>query len=311
MSIYKQILATASVFAMTAALVITPSAVAQNNSVAGLVTTTSNTNGYSFCSSAINGFVVNDINGSIKTTTDSTLRNFYVIRNADKTNDSCTNGFVKTNYLPVFNNHTTTFDLDTDGAPTNVKLTNTNPSSYSVTCSGTDTVVTITDAERDNLTLSQVVKADDFNYPLNGTTGNNNELKVTFSRKDSTVKTVNVVDIYVAEGAVSGNAGQFRTDAEGKSIAVVTSTTTEDATPKVIKLAGISIASPSCDPALNVSSSSSMTSSSSMMSSSSAKSSMMSSSSAVAGTTTTTTTTVTTDTMSIGKGSTVRTGGAN
>ena len=303
MSIYKQIFATASVFAMTAALVITPSASAQN-SVAGAVTTTSNTNGYSFCSAAMNGYVVNDINGSIKTTSDATLRNFYVIRNADKTNDSCTNGFVKTNYLPVFANHTTTFDLDTNGAPVNVKVSNTNPSSYTVTCSGTDTVLTVTDAERDLLTLNQTVKADDFN--VTSTNGNNNELKVTFSRKDSTVKTVNVADIYITEGSVSGNAGQFRTDAYGTSIAVVTSATTLDATAKVVKLAGISIASPNCDSTLNVAPSS-MTSSS-MMSSSMTSSSMMSSSSKAA---TTTTTTTTTEVVTTGKGSTVRTGGAN
>jgi hypothetical protein len=291
MSIYKQIFATAGLFAMTAGLVVTPSASAE--SYAGTITTNTTNNGYSYCSAADGSGFVTDLGGSIKKTSDASIRNFYVIANGNKVNDTCPAAFVKTNYITVADNHSTSFDLDANGAPTNVKISNTNPSSYTVACSGTDTVLTINDAERDALTLNQVVKADDFN--VTSSTNADGSLKVTFARKDSTVTTTNTSDVYVNEAAVSGIAGQFRKDAEGNMVAVSTSAVTEDATAKVVKLAGVTVKSPKCDDTLYTASSSSsvVSSSSSMVSSSS----VVSSSAAAT-------------TVSTGKGSTVRTGGA-
>lgn len=241
----KKILITATITVIIIlGLIITPSTKA--------VIDQSNTNNYSFCSSATNGYVT-DLNGSLKTTSDPNLVNFYVIRNSDKTNDTCTNGFVKTNFLPTFNKHDTIFDLDNDGSPINVKISNTNASSYSINCSNDGkTIVSMQDPENDLLSLSQVVNAN--NFDVSSTKTSTNGLTITFAPKNTNLNTTDSIDIYVTEETLSGNAGQFRIDSNGNYYAYKTSDAIEDTSAKIIKLPGVQIKSPTCQANTSISS---------------------------------------------------------
>jgi hypothetical protein len=208
-------------------------------------------NYYSFCSSMGNNYIasyVTDINGSIKKTTDDSIRNFYVIKNTDKVGDSCPSVSIKSNYLSVFPYHTTSFDLDTNGSPINVKIANTNPSTYTVSCSGNDTIVTVADTERDTLLLKQV--ANNSNFKITSITGSSNELKVAFSPKSLTLTTSDIVDIDIEESSLSGLAGQFRQDPKDTTImvAIKTSDVIEDVVAKVVKFSGVKIYSKCCVP---------------------------------------------------------------
>jgi hypothetical protein len=309
MSIYKQIFATASIFAIAASALVMPTASAQFS-----VSIASNSTGYTFCTKptattapitsfvANNGYSVETTPATITTAGTSTI---YVVKTSDVNNYSSTSPFAAYSDLcnnptaitiPTFLGHKTSYDLEIDvltaataSVPayytvkaTNKKIANTNPSSASIvkSCSGNNTVFTITGTEGDKVEhISNTINTSDYDVTPSGST----PLVITVKARNTNTPKAAGVFVYVKEILPATPAGA-----------------TLDETTKLITI------NTDIDPVCVATVSSSSMSSSSMMSSAAAVTS-----SATAAASSKATVTIEEPAMNAGKGtSTVRTGGA-
>ena len=179
--------------------------------------------------------------------------------------------------LPVFARHTTTFDLNNNGAPTNVVVQNTNPVAAMTTmcvAPNTDAVFRFTDSENDTITLTSF-------GALNGNAtveGSNIRFTPTYNYTGSSTVQVNVNDsatfasLNASTGATTAATPSGSAITGGASTATISSGNSGQTTTLNIQ---VSNSCPASSSSMNSSMMSSM--SSSMMSSSMMSSSMMSS----------------------------------
>ncbi len=305
MSLLNKIIATGSVFAMTLALAPVANAVTVNptNSASG---------NYIYCSNVAPFIATNDLNAVLVSSSNMVQFNYTQNVVANVENGVCKGVAVKTGTVPNIADHTTTFDIDSAGNVTNIKVSNTNPTQYITSCDGNKTVLTVTDTEKDALSLTGNVSGNnDFNTSSTTETG---KIKITFTRKDNSFTGTNNVSLYVTETPTTLSATAY-----GNSAAV---TYTSPAVPTPLVATAVAIAASydvvpgftnfKIDVSGVCSTSSSSKSSSSM--SSSSMSSMSStatttSSSAVPTSSSKAMTTAGTSTDSDAKGMTPRTGG--
>jgi hypothetical protein len=299
MSISTKVLSTLGIAALVASSFVSTSA--QTN---GTLTAPLSNSSFTYCNWT-NMMATTDVEAARQIVGNEAY--FYVTENNttyNVINGKCVANMVA-NRVPYITGHKTSFDINSFGSVTNVKLLNTSPDVKSVECDGNDTVIRFSDANQDVLTYNTIVGANDFDTPTY-TTESNNVLKVTLKRKDSSFTGSNNATIYVNE-TMTTNYDAAYAPYFPATATVVASTGTYNAVPVTVdktlsssKLAltvyGV------CDATKYAvsSSSSSMSSSSSSMNSSS---SSMSSSSMKATTDTTT--------VAGGKGMLTRTGGAN
>ncbi len=265
MSIAKKFFSTLGVLVIASSLV--PSTTAHAETVVG------NSNGFVFCSAA-------NTTGAVSTTTPSYITNaqasvgngsgFIARTPSGVSGQQCINTAAIA--IPVFARHTTTFDLNNAGAPTNVVIQNTNPVAGMTTmcvAPNTDAVFKFTDSENDTITLTQF-------GALNGNAsveGSNIRFSPTYNYTGSATVQVNLND-----------TATFTNLNASTTAAVANPTTSGNNIPGGTSIATISSGNSGQTTTLNIqvsnscpSSSSSMSSSMSSMSSSMMSSSMMSS----------------------------------
>ena len=215
MSIYTKLFATAGLLSMTAAMLTSPVTNAQSAGAGVIEAPATSTGSFMYCSNPANGqsYAYNDVNAVIiKPSTDTGTAAFYITAKANVSGSVC-NGFLRKLYVPYVAGHKTSFDIDSMLNLKNVKLVNSNPSTdnLSVSCDGKDTIVKVTDPNRDVLTVNNVVRNTNFDYTTS--TNSDGELTIKFSPKKSDYVGQNEVDIYVNEsitanldyGYVAGN----------------------------------------------------------------------------------------------------------
>ncbi len=288
MSLLTKIITTTSIIAMALALAPVANAVTVNP-------TTSSTGNYIYCSNVSPFIATSDINAVL--VTDGNMVKFNYTQNvvANVENNICKPTAIITGTVPNIADHTTTFDIDSVGKVTNIKVSNTNPTQYTTLCDGTKTVLTVTDTEKDILSLTGSVSGNpDFDVTTTTETG---KIKITFARKFNSFTSYNNINLYVSESPISLN-GVYGNSASGTVLTAITaptvvSTAAYDVVPGftnfLVKVIGdcsnpISSSSSSATTASNFSQSSQIptnTSSSSMISSNSSVSYLSSSLSSI------------------------------
>jgi hypothetical protein len=209
MSFAKKLIAAGSIFAMAAALAPTASAVTVNP-------TNSNSGNFIYCSNVAPFIATSDVNAILVTTGSITQFNYTQNIVANVENGVCKPTAVITGTVPFVTDHATSFDLDSAGKITNIKVSNTNPSEYTVACSGADTVLTVTDKEKDALALTgNISGAADFNVTNTTETG---KIKITFKKKDNTFTGSNAVNLYVTETPTSLVTANYGNSAPATSL---------------------------------------------------------------------------------------------
>jgi hypothetical protein len=199
MSIYTKLFAAAGIVAMASGLVVNTSA---STLVAPL---TSSNSSFTYCTwptASGDSFTVSDVEAA-KNIQGATAY-FYVVQN---TSANVVDGKCKSNlqldFVPYVAGHSTSFDLNDRGLPTNVKVNNKAPEVKEVICDGDDTIVRFMDAQEDKLTVSSVAGANDFNYTT--TSESKNILKVKFSKINNDFTGSNNASIFVTESFVTSS----------------------------------------------------------------------------------------------------------
>ncbi len=206
---------------------------------------------------------------------------FYVTENTslNVVNGKCVANIVA-NYVPHFENHKTSFDINSFGSISNVKIMNTSPEVKSVECDidGVNTIIRFSDANQDVLKYNTIVGANDFDIPST-TNESNNVLKVTLKRKDANFTGSNNVTVYIDEfldASIEAGYALYRPASTTPYVTVPVSIDKNPSTSKFsLTVKGV------CNPLPNIASSSSSTTMSSSSSSTSSTSSVTSSASSL------------------------------
>jgi hypothetical protein len=164
---------------------------------------------YTYCTlpnSIGESFAINDVNGARQIQNNKAY--FFVIRNdIYNINSGKCVGFKQWTFVPYVAGHTTEFDLDTDGVPTNVRLSNTVPTLRSVSCDGDDASIRIQDGQEDKLAIVSVAGNYDFNYTTSEESSN--VLRVRLSRSNYSFTGSNKVSLYVSEAITTDRGYGF------------------------------------------------------------------------------------------------------
>jgi FG-GAP-like repeat len=204
---FKKLITLTGLFALCASPLATTSVSALSGTLSAPKASSNST--YTYCTlpnNAGESFAISDVNGARQIQNNKAY--FFVIRNdVNNVNGGRCIGFKQWTFVPYVAGHTTEFDLDTDGVPMNVRLSNSLPTLRSVSCDSDDTSIRIQDAQEDKLAIASVAGNFDFNYST--TEESNNVLRVRFARSNYSFTGTNKVSIYVSENVTSDRSYGF------------------------------------------------------------------------------------------------------